>query len=107
MVPVMSLWLPIVLSAVIVFMASSIIHMMLGYHRTDFRKAPNEEDLQDTLRKFSIPAGDYIVRANLKGQGQARGKVSVKAGETANVELALKEGKPGGGGKKSKEKAAK
>jgi hypothetical protein len=61
MVPVMSLWLPIVLSSVIVFVASSIIHMMLTYHRTDFRKAPNEEDLQDTLRKFSIPPGDYIV----------------------------------------------
>lgn len=61
MVSLVSLWLPIVLSAVIVFAASSIIHMMLTYHSTDFRKAPNEEDLQDTLRKFSVPPGDYIV----------------------------------------------
>ena len=45
------------LSAVIVFVASSIIHMMLSYHRSDYRKTPNEEDLQDTLRKFSIPPG--------------------------------------------------
>jgi hypothetical protein len=61
MVPVMSLWLPIVLSAVFVFVASSIIHMMLPYHKSDFRRTPNEEDLQDTLRKFSIPPGDYIL----------------------------------------------
>ena len=61
MVTVMSLWLPIVLSAVIVFVASSIIHMVLKYHSTDFRRAPKEEELQDALRGFSIPAGDYIV----------------------------------------------
>lgn len=61
MVPLMSLWMPIVLSAVIVFVASSIIHMMLTYHRNDYRKAPNEEDLQDTLRKFSLPPGDYLL----------------------------------------------
>ena len=61
MVPVMSLWLPIVLSAVIVFVASSIIHMVLKYHSTDFRRAPKDEELQDALRGFSIPPGDYIV----------------------------------------------
>jgi len=33
MVPIMSLWLPILLSAVFVFIASSIIHMVLGYHK--------------------------------------------------------------------------
>ena len=61
MVPVMSLWLPIVLSAVIVFVASSIIHMVLTYHNSDFGRPPKEEELQDALRGFSIPPGDYIV----------------------------------------------
>jgi len=61
MVPLMSLWMPIVLSAVIVFVASSIIHMVLPYHRGDFRRAPNEEELQDAMRKASIPAGDYMI----------------------------------------------
>jgi len=36
MVAIMSLWIPILLSAVIVFIVSSIIHMLLPYHRTDF-----------------------------------------------------------------------
>jgi hypothetical protein len=35
MVSVLSLWLPILVSAVIVFAVSSIIHMVLQYHRTE------------------------------------------------------------------------
>ena len=37
------------------------------------------------------PAGEYVVATNVKGQGAARAKVEVKAGETAKVELTLKE----------------
>ncbi len=61
MVPIMSLWLPILLSAVIVFAASSIIHMFLGYHFNDFSKAPEENKLMDALRAFNIPPGEYLV----------------------------------------------
>ncbi len=60
MVPVLSLWLPILLSAVIVFVASSIIHMALGYHRSDYKKFPDEDGVMDALRKFAIPPGDYL-----------------------------------------------
>lgn len=60
MVPVMSLWLPIILSAVIVFVASSIIHMLLSYHHGDYRKFPDEDGVMDALRKFGIPPGDYL-----------------------------------------------
>jgi len=61
MIPVLSLWLPILLSAVIVFVASSIIHMMLPYHRSDFGKVPSEDAVMDALRKFGIPPGDYMM----------------------------------------------
>jgi hypothetical protein len=61
MVPVMSLWIPILLSAVIVFAVSSFIHMVLPYHRTDFGKIPSEDDVMDALRKFNIPPGDYVI----------------------------------------------
>jgi hypothetical protein len=61
MVPVMSLLVPILLSAVIVFVASSIIHMVLPYHRNDLRKLPKEGEVMDTLRRFSIPPGDYCI----------------------------------------------
>ena len=61
MVPVMSLWTPIVLSAVIVFVASSIMHMVIPYHRNDLRKVPKEVEVREALRRFNIPPGDYAV----------------------------------------------
>ncbi len=61
MVSLMSLWLPILLSAVFVFVVSSFIHMALKYHRTDFGKLPNEDQVMDALRPFGIPPGDYVV----------------------------------------------
>jgi len=61
MVHIASLWLPILLSAVAVFVVSSIIHMVLGYHRNDFKKVPDEDGLMDALRQFNIPPGDYMM----------------------------------------------
>lgn len=60
MVSISSLWLPILVSAVFVFIVSSIIHMFLPYHRSDFAKVPSEDDVMDALRKFDIPPGDYV-----------------------------------------------
>lgn len=61
MVSVSALLIPILLSAVIVFVVSSIIHMVFTYHRTDFGKVPEENDVMESLRKFSIPPGDYVI----------------------------------------------
>jgi hypothetical protein len=61
MVPVTSLWIPIVVSAVLVFLVSSIIHMVLPYHRKDFRKLPSEDEIMEALRKFKVPPGDYMM----------------------------------------------
>lgn len=60
-ISIVSLWLPIVLAAVLVFVASSIIHMFLGYHRTDFRRLPAEDEVQSALARFEIPPGDYVM----------------------------------------------
>jgi hypothetical protein len=59
-VPVTSLWLPILLSAVAVFVVSSIFHMVLTYHRSDYRKLPSEDDVMETLRKSKVSSGDYL-----------------------------------------------
>ena len=50
MVSLGSLWLPIVLSAVLVFITSSIIHMVLKYHNRDYRKLPNEDAVRAAIR---------------------------------------------------------
>jgi hypothetical protein len=59
MVPITSLWLPILLSAVVVFIASSIIHMVLPYHRSDYKKLPNEDNLLAAMRAEEVAPGDY------------------------------------------------
>jgi hypothetical protein len=61
MVPVTSLWAPILVSAVIVFVASAIVHMVLPHHRNDFDTVPKEDDVQEALRRFNIPPGDYLL----------------------------------------------
>ena len=60
MVQIMSLWLPIVVSAVLVFFASFVIHMVLGYHRADYKRLADENGVMDALRKFNIAPGDYL-----------------------------------------------
>ncbi len=55
------LWLPILLSSVIVFIMSSVIHMALPWHKSDYPKVSNEEKLRDALRPLAIPPGDYVV----------------------------------------------
>jgi hypothetical protein len=61
MVPLTALWLPILLSAAIVFVASSVIHMASPWHRSDYPRVPNEEGLRAALRPLAIPPGDYMV----------------------------------------------
>ncbi len=56
-----ALWLPILLSAVFVFVASSLIHMASPWHKSDYPKMPNEDRVMDALRPLAIPPGDYFV----------------------------------------------
>ena len=49
MVSLASLWLPILLSAVVVFIVSSIVHMVLPYHRSDFRQLPGEASVMTAM----------------------------------------------------------
>jgi hypothetical protein len=58
-VPVLSLWLPIVLAAVAVFVVSSLLHMVLRFHRTDYRPLPNEADVMAVLRRAGATPGLY------------------------------------------------
>src|SRR5438874_5028009 len=57
MVSITALWLPILLSAVIVFVASSVIHMVLPIHKSDYRKLPDEDRVMDALRSVGVTPG--------------------------------------------------
>ena len=56
-----ALWLPILLSAVLSFVASSIIHMLSPWHKTDYPRIPREDEVRAALRPLAIPPGDYMV----------------------------------------------
>jgi len=60
MVPLSSLWLPILLASVFVFLASWVLHMLLTYHRADYRQLPREGETLAELRKSSLSPGHYM-----------------------------------------------
>lgn len=60
MVSLTSLWLPILLSAVFVFVASSILHMVLTYHRGDYLRLADEESVLAALRAADVKRGLYM-----------------------------------------------
>jgi hypothetical protein len=57
----LSLWLPILLSAVFVFVLSAVVHMALPWHKNDFKQMPDEDKVRAALRPFDVPPGDYIL----------------------------------------------
>jgi len=59
MVGLMDLWLPIVLSAVLVFIASSVLHMVLPLHRKDHKKMAGEESVLEAMRSAKVTPGSY------------------------------------------------
>jgi hypothetical protein len=56
-----SLWLPILVASVFVFIASSMIHMVLPWHKSDYPPMPSEDAVMGALRPFNIPPGDYFI----------------------------------------------
>ena len=61
MTGIISLWLPILLSAVAVFVASFLIHMLLPWHKNDYRNVPDEDAARSAVAPLAIPPGDYMI----------------------------------------------
>ncbi len=63
-----ALWLPIVVSAVLVFVVSSVIHMAPLWHKTDFPPMVGEDRVRAALGPLAIPPGDYMVPRPASGK---------------------------------------
>jgi len=59
--PFGSLWLPVLVSAALVWIASAIVWMVLPHHKKDFSKLPGEDGVSDALRKLSLKPGQYLL----------------------------------------------
>ncbi len=65
------LWLPILLSTVFVFIASSILHMVVPIHKNDYTKLPGEEQVLEAMRNQNVQPGNYVFPcpASMKDMG--------------------------------------
>ncbi len=61
MVTIGALWLPILLSAIAVWVASAIIWMVMPHHKSDFRKLPDEDAALQALAPQSLVPGQYSI----------------------------------------------
>lgn len=61
MIPLTELLVPTGLAAVLIFIASGLIHMVLKYHNPDYRKLPNEDEVAAAIRKGGAAPAQYVV----------------------------------------------
>jgi hypothetical protein len=61
MISLEQLWIPILLAAALVFVASSLIHMMFKWHNSDFHKLANEDEVRATIRAANPTPGQYLI----------------------------------------------
>lgn len=55
------LWIAIGVSAVMVFVASSAIHMVLKWHNSDYLKLRNEDEVRAAVRAANPEPGQYVL----------------------------------------------
>jgi hypothetical protein len=89
MMGLLMLWLPIVLSAVFVFIVSSIIHMASPWHKNDYPKLPNEDQVRSALRPLAMPPGDYMVPRPAKREEMRSPEFAEKVREGPNMVLTV------------------
>ena len=58
-----ALWLPVIIIAVILFVASFVAWVILPHHFGDWKKLDKEDEFMDAIRGFEIPAGNYMYPA--------------------------------------------
>ncbi len=56
----LSVWLPILVSSIAVFVASFLAWMVLPHHRSDWSKLPDEDGLISALSSGGVKPGQYM-----------------------------------------------
>jgi hypothetical protein len=93
-VSLLSLWLPTLLSAVIVFLAAMIAWTVLPHHRSDWVRVPNDEPLLQTIRDLSLQPGQYIFPAAMTPEGAKEADAKAKLEEGPIGSLIIRAGPP-------------
>lgn len=95
MVGLSDLWLPILVSAVLVFIVSAIIHMVLKYHNKDYTPLPNEEAVRAAIRAGNPGPAQYVIPycSDMKDMEKPEMKQKYAEGPVAVINL-LRPGRP-------------
>lgn len=90
-----SLWLPILLSAVVVFIISSLVHMVLNWHAADYGNFDNEDAIRDAIRASGAGPGRYVIPRckEMKDMGTPEMRKKYEEGPVGHVTL-LRNGMP-------------
>lgn len=85
----LSLWLPILLSAVTVFVISSLIHMVIKWHASDYTSLPNEDAVRAAIRAGNPAPGRYVIPhcADMKDMGSDAMKQKYAEGPVGHLTL--------------------
>jgi len=87
--PIGSLWIPVVVSAIVVFLGSSLVHMLLKYHRADYKALPHENAVREALGKTGAAPGVYFTPycPDMKGMKEPAMKEKFEKGPVALITL--------------------
>ena len=80
-----ALLLPSLISAVLVFIASSLIHMVVKWHKSEYKTFPNEDELRTAIRKSSPTPGKYVMPFCRDGKEMATPEMQKKFTDGPNV----------------------
>lgn len=89
MMSVTALLLPALVSAVLVFLVSSLIHMLTPWHSGDFLRLPNEDGVMSALRPFNLSPGAYVAPrpSSMKDMGSPEFQAKVKLGPSVMLHV--------------------
>jgi len=89
MVPLVDLWLPILVSAVAVFIVSSVVHMALPIHKGDMQKLPGEDALLAAMRAQKLAPGSYMFPcgSSMKDMGTPEMIAKLNQGPVGNMNV--------------------
>ena len=73
-----SLLLPALVSTVLVFVASSVVHMVLKLHNSEYKKLSNEDEVRAAIRRGAPAPGQYILPHCVDGKDAAHPEMARK-----------------------------
>lgn len=94
MVPWSALMVPALLSAVLVFVASSLIPMVIRWHRSEYKTLPNEDEVRLALGRSSPTPGKYVMPFCEDSKEMASPEMQKKYADGPNVVMFVRENGP-------------